>query len=90
MYKLEAMAKDKGFPPLSRTVEVRIDVVDRANNPPVWDHIVYGPIYCKENTAVGAKVVSVKARSVTLLMLRAALHEPALHAISWQYCSCAR
>ncbi|XP_015432115.1 PREDICTED: LOW QUALITY PROTEIN: neural-cadherin-like [Dufourea novaeangliae] len=90
MYKLEAMAQDKGFPPLSRTVEVQIDVVDRANNPPVWDHIVYGPVYCKENVAVGAKVVSVKARSVTLLMLRAALHEPALHAISWQYCSCAR
>ncbi|XP_031773274.1 neural-cadherin-like [Apis florea] len=65
MYKLEAMAQDKGFPPLSRTVEVQIDVVDRANNPPVWDHIVYGPIYCKENMAVGAKVVSVKARSVT-------------------------
>ncbi|XP_071875827.1 neural-cadherin-like isoform X1 [Bombus fervidus] len=63
MYKLEAMAQDKGFPPLSRTVEVQIDVVDRANNPPVWDHIVYGPIYCKENMAVGAKVVSVKASS---------------------------
>lgn len=66
------MAQDKGYPPLSRTVEVQIDVVDRANNPPVWDHVAYGPIYCKENTAVGAKVVSVKARSVTLLMLRAA------------------
>ncbi|KAK9296802.1 hypothetical protein QLX08_009284 [Tetragonisca angustula] len=63
MYKLEAMAQDKGFPPLSRMVEVQIDVVDRANNPPVWDHIVYGPIYCKENMAVGAKVVSVKASS---------------------------
>ncbi|CAG5097247.1 Similar to CadN: Neural-cadherin (Drosophila melanogaster) [Cotesia congregata] len=61
-YKLEAMAQDKGYPPLSRTVEVQIDVVDRANNPPVWDHVAYGPIYCKENTAVGAKVVSVKAR----------------------------
>ncbi|EDS45590.1 conserved hypothetical protein [Culex quinquefasciatus] len=34
-YKLEAMAQDKGYPPLSRTVEVQIDVVDRANNPPV-------------------------------------------------------
>ncbi|XP_063984429.1 neural-cadherin isoform X1 [Diachasmimorpha longicaudata] len=62
-YKLEAMAQDKGYPPLSRTVEVQIDVVDRANNPPVWDHVVYGPIYCKENMAVGAKVVSVKASS---------------------------
>ncbi|XP_017787655.1 PREDICTED: neural-cadherin-like [Habropoda laboriosa] len=90
MYKLEAIAKDKGYQPMTRVVEVQIDVVDRANNPPVWDHIVYGPTYCNENVTVGAKVVSVKARSVTLLMLRAALHEPALHAISWQYCSCAR
>ena len=58
------MAQDKGYPPLSRSVEVKIEVVDRANNPPVWDHIIYGPIYVKENVAVGAKVVSVKARSV--------------------------
>lgn len=63
-YKLEAMAQDKGYPPLSRTVEVQIDVVDRANNPPVWDHVVYGPIYVKENMPVGGKVVSIKARSV--------------------------
>lgn len=56
------MARDKGYPPLSRSVEVQIDVVDRANNPPVWDHVVYGPIEIKENTNVGAKVVSVKAR----------------------------
>ncbi|XP_046867033.1 neural-cadherin isoform X6 [Drosophila willistoni] len=62
-YKLEAMAQDKGYPPLSRTVEVQIDVVDRANNPPVWDHTVYGPIYVKENMAVGGKVVSIKASS---------------------------
>lgn len=62
------MAQDKGYPALSRTVEVQIDVVDRANNPPVWDQNVYGPIFCKENMAVGAKVVSIKARSVTLLM----------------------
>ncbi|RLU17111.1 hypothetical protein DMN91_011180 [Ooceraea biroi] len=62
-YKLEAMARDRGYPPLSRTVEVQIDVVDRANNPPVWDHVVYGPIYIKENMAVGAKVVSIKASS---------------------------
>ncbi|XP_050530665.1 neural-cadherin isoform X3 [Daktulosphaira vitifoliae] len=62
-YKLEATAQDKGYPPLSRSVEVQIDVVDRANNPPVWDHVVYGPIYIKENKPVGAKVVSVKASS---------------------------
>lgn len=45
-------------------MEVQIDVVDRANNPPVWDHVVYGPIFIRENLPVGAKVVSVKARSV--------------------------
>ncbi|XP_030745435.1 neural-cadherin-like, partial [Sitophilus oryzae] len=55
-YKLEATAQDKGYPPLARSVEVQIDVVDRANNPPVWDHVVYGPIYIRENFPVGAKV----------------------------------
>lgn len=68
-YKLEVMAQDKGHPPLSRSVEVKIEVVDRANNPPVWDHTLYGPIYVKENVAVGAKVVSVKARSVFLKLI---------------------
>lgn len=63
------MAQDKGYPPLSRTVEVQIDVVDRANNPPIWDHTIYGPIYVKENMPVGGKVVSVKARSVETSMM---------------------
>lgn len=63
------MAQDKGYPPLSRTVEVQIDVVDRANNPPVWDHTIYGPIYVKENMPVGGKVVSVKARSVNSIKM---------------------
>lgn len=66
------MAQDKGATPFSRKVEVQIDVVDRANNPPVWDHPSYGPIFCKENVAIGARVVSIKARSVTLLTPRAA------------------
>lgn len=61
---MEAVAQDRGFPPLSRTVEVQIDVVDRANNPPVWDQVVYGPIYVKENRNIDEKVVAVKARSV--------------------------
>lgn len=63
-YTLEAIAEDRGTPPLSRTVEVEIDVVDRSNKPPVWDQRIYGPIYVKENTAVGETVTSVKARSV--------------------------
>lgn len=65
-YTLEAIAEDRGTPPLSRTVEVEIDVVDRSNKPPVWDQRIYGPIYVKENTAVGETVTSVKARSVHL------------------------
>ena len=43
---------------------MQIDVVDRSNKPPVWDNAVYGPIYVKENTAVGQTVTSVKARCV--------------------------
>ncbi|XP_076032082.1 neural cadherin isoform X3 [Oratosquilla oratoria] len=62
-YRLTAVAQDKGFPPLSRTVDVQIDVVDRANNPPVWTQSIYGPIYIKENRPVGAGVISVKASS---------------------------
>ena len=49
---------------LSRTVEVQIDVVDRSNKPPVWDQTIYGPVYVKENVAVGETVTTVKARSV--------------------------
>lgn len=44
------------------TVEVIIDVVDRANNPPIWDQPVYGPIFIKENYMVGQVVASIKAR----------------------------
>lgn len=47
-------------------MDVQIDVVDRANNPPVWTQSIYGPIYIKENLPVGAGVISVKARSVVL------------------------
>jgi len=54
-----------GASPLSRTVEVQIDVVDRSNKPPVWDQVVYGPIYVKENTAIGETVTTVKARSAS-------------------------
>jgi hypothetical protein len=60
---LEAIAEDRGSNPLSRTVEVEIDVVDRSNKPPVWDQTIYGPIYVKENTAVGVTVTTIKARS---------------------------
>jgi hypothetical protein len=62
-YGLRAIAYDGGTPQYSATVEVLIDVVDRANNPPVWDKPVYGPIPIKENVEVGKKVISIKAQS---------------------------
>uniref|UniRef100_T1J876 Cadherin domain-containing protein n=1 Tax=Strigamia maritima TaxID=126957 RepID=T1J876_STRMM len=62
-YAFQAIAQDKGVPPLSKAVDVTIEVVDRANNPPVWDQTTYGPVYIKENTTVGTRIVSLKARS---------------------------
>lgn len=61
-YHLRAIALDKGIPQHRATVEVIIDVVDRANNPPIWDQPVYGPIFIKENYMVGQVVASIKAR----------------------------
>lgn len=63
MYQLQAIAQDKGHHPLYKTVDVIIEVVDRANNPPVWDQTSYGPFTVKENTTVGTRILSVKARS---------------------------
>ncbi|XP_064467310.1 neural-cadherin-like isoform X1 [Ornithodoros turicata] len=62
-YQLRAIALDKGVPQHQATVEVVIDVVDRANNPPIWDQPVYGPIFIKENLEVGSRVISIKAKS---------------------------
>jgi len=62
-YHLQAVAMDRGIPQHHATVKVLIDVVDRANNPPVWDQPVYGPINIKENVEVGRKVISIKASS---------------------------
>ena len=62
-YHLQAIAMDRGIPQHHAMVKVLIDVVDRANNPPVWDQPVYGPINIKENVEVGRKVISIKANS---------------------------
>ncbi|KAM7283603.1 neural-cadherin [Ixodes scapularis] len=62
-YQLRAIALDKGVPQHQATVEVMIDVVDRANNPPIWDQPVYGPIFIRENLEVGSRVIAIKARS---------------------------
>lgn len=63
LYHLRAVALDKGIPQHRATVDVIMQVVDRANNPPVWDQPVYGPIPIKENLEVGSKVTSIRARS---------------------------
>lgn len=63
-YRLRVRASDKGVPPSYADVEVELDVVDRNNKPPIWDKIIYGPIYTKENVVVGTKIASVKARLV--------------------------
>ncbi|RWS18039.1 Pt1-cadherin-like protein [Dinothrombium tinctorium] len=62
-FHLRAIAVDKGIPEHRATVEVYIDVVDRANNPPIWDQPVYGPISIKENVEVGRRVIAIKASS---------------------------
>lgn len=63
-YRLRVRASDRGEPPSYADVEVELDVVDRNNKPPIWDHTVYGPIRTKENVVVGTKIASVKARFV--------------------------
>ena len=62
---MEAIAEDRGSNPLSRTVEVQVEVVDRSNKPPVWDDLdrISRAVYVKENTAVGETVTTVRARS---------------------------
>lgn len=62
-YHLRALASDRGIPSHSATVDVLIEVVDRANNPPIWDQPIYGPISIRENLEVGRKVISIKAAS---------------------------
>ena len=62
-YSLRAIATDNGVPQHRATVDISIDVVDRANNPPIWDKAEYGPIRIPENVPIGHKVISIKARS---------------------------
>ncbi|KPL94053.1 neural-cadherin-like protein [Sarcoptes scabiei] len=62
-YSMRAIATDNGRPQHRATVDISIDVVDRANNPPIWDKPEYGPIRIPENVPIGHKVISIKARS---------------------------
>ena len=62
-------ATDGGSPALSADVDVELDVVDRNNQPPVWDQNHYGPVYVEENAVMGTDVISVRARFVHLIWL---------------------
>lgn len=55
---------DQGRPPLTSEVLVELNIVDRANRPPVWDQRVYEPKKIPENISVGQTVYSIKARLV--------------------------
>lgn len=57
-------ATDLGQPPLTSEVLVVLNIVDRANRPPVWDQQVYDPKKIPENISVGQTVYSIKARLV--------------------------
>lgn len=57
-------AMDQGRPPLTSEVLVELNIVDRANRPPVWDQRVYEPKKIPENISVGQTVYSIKARLV--------------------------
>ncbi|RWS21106.1 Neural-cadherin-like protein, partial [Leptotrombidium deliense] len=57
-FHLIAVAMDKGVHQLSSYAGVFINVIDSANNYPVWEQPVYGPISIKENIEVGRRVIS--------------------------------
>lgn len=61
-YQLRAIARDLTPPYHNATVEVILDVVDRANSPPQWDQ----PLYVKqvrEDQPISSKIISIKASS---------------------------
>lgn len=55
---------DLGQPPLTSEVLVALNIVDRANLPPVWDQKVYETKKIPENINVGQTIYSIKARLV--------------------------
>jgi cadherin EGF LAG seven-pass G-type receptor 1 len=60
VYHLQAIAVDKGSPPLSSTVEVQIKLEDVNDSPPTFpsDRIT---LYIKENSPIGSTVGVIKA-----------------------------
>lgn len=61
-YHLRALARDQSPPYHNASVEVVLDVVDRANSPPQWEQSVYS-IRVRENERIGSKIISIKASS---------------------------
>ncbi|XP_045127513.1 neural-cadherin-like isoform X1 [Portunus trituberculatus] len=62
-YEVVVTAMDQGQPPLTSEVLVELNIVDRANRPPVWDEKVYQTKKIPENISVGQTVYSIKASS---------------------------
>lgn len=61
-YQLRAIARDQAPPHHNATVEVILDVVDRANSPPQWDQSVYTK-KVKENERKLSRIITIKANS---------------------------
>lgn len=61
-YAMRAIARDQSPPYHNATVEVVLDIVDRANSPPQWDQSVY-TVRVPENVRIGSRLVSIKASS---------------------------
>ncbi|CAB4065536.1 Putative neural-cadherin 2,Neural-cadherin [Lepeophtheirus salmonis] len=62
-FRIRVQASDMGAPPLHADVDVELDVVDRNNNPPIWEQQTYGPVYVRENAPPGEIVTTVRASS---------------------------
>lgn len=61
-YQFRALARDQAPPYHNATVDVILDVVDRANSPPQWDQSVYTK-RVRENERISSKIISIKASS---------------------------
>lgn len=61
-YQMRAIARDQAPPYHNATVEVILDVVDRANSPPQWDQPVYTK-RVKEDERKLSRIISIKASS---------------------------
>lgn len=61
-YQMLAIARDQAPPYYNATVEIILDVVNRANSPPQWDQSVYTK-RVKEDERKLSKIISIKASS---------------------------